>query len=408
MTTNENRKGIYFSSLQLGNVKCFRDPITVSFLNRKGSAWSRWTIILGDNGMGKTTLLQTLAGGDTYEANVQHGTIKIGYYQATGNKESIKTAIEMEADTYSEPAAVVLSYGANRRMGKPSQINNLLSKNTSTLFDDNEPLISAEEWLLVLDYAASKESPVKDFLARKRASVNKILLELLPGIHAIKILDPTIDQLKPGLAFQTDFGWLNIHQLSLGYRSMIAWVVDLIARMYLRYPQSENSLAEPAIVLVDGIDLHLHPKWQRNLFTSLSTCFPAVQFIVTANSPVIVQAAPEDANIVLLQKMEDTVIIDQEITHAGGWGIDQILTCDLFGIKSILNAEQLAIQRYREAKLALQNIVDIPDRYIDRMIIYLRQNNGVFPEQRREQFAKLTDEEIQCMQAAYRLIFGLE
>lgn len=70
--------------------------------------------------------------------------------------------------------------------------------------------------------------------------------------------------------------------------------------------------------------------------------------------------------------------------------------------------ELLFIQRYDEVKQALQNIVDMPDRDINLMIMFLHQNKGVFPKRRREQFSKLTDQEINSMQAAYRKIFELE
>ena len=55
---------------------------------------------------------------------------------------------------------------------------------------------------------------------------------------------------------------------------MIAWVVDFTSRMVERYPDSLDPLAEPAVVLVDEIDLHLHPKWQRELIGFLSERFP--------------------------------------------------------------------------------------------------------------------------------------
>jgi hypothetical protein len=70
--------------------------------------------------------------------------------------------------------------------------------------------------------------------------------------------------------------------------------------------------------------------------------------------------------------------------------------------------ELLFIQRYDEVKHALQNIVDMPDRDINLMIMFLHQNKGIFPKRRREQFSKLTDQEIDSMQTAYRKIFELE
>jgi hypothetical protein len=77
-------------------------------------------------------------------------------------------------------------------------------------------------------------------------------------------------------------------------------------------------------------------------------------------------------------------------------------------LKEDMPGELLFIQRYDEVKRALQNIVDMPDRHINLMIMFLHQNKGIFPKRKREQFSKLTDREIERMQAEYRKIFELE
>ena len=66
------------------------------------------------------------------------------------------------------------------------------------------------------------------------------------------------------------------------------------------------------------------------------------------------------------------------------------------------------LQRYNEAKRELQRIVDMPDRDINLMLVFLHQNKGNFPKRRREQFAKLTDDEIDQMQEAYRNIYEID
>ncbi len=110
-------------------------------------------------------------------------------------------------------------------------------------------------------------------------------------------------------------------------------MVDFASRMFERYPDSPNPLAEPAVVLVDEIDLHLHPKWQRTLMGYLSERFPNTQFIATAHSPLVVQAA-QDANIVLLRREGDHVVIENNVEAVRNWRVDQILTSDLFGLES--------------------------------------------------------------------------
>lgn len=86
-------------------------------------------------------------------------------------------------------------------------------------------------------------------------------------------------------------------------------------------------------MLVDEIDLHLHPSWQRTLMTHLSESFPNVQFIVTAHSPLVgagVQSAP-NANIALLRREGDHVVIDNDVDAIRNWRVDQIYT-GLFGV----------------------------------------------------------------------------
>ena len=127
---------------------------------------------------------------------------------------------------------------------------------------------------------------------------------------------------------------------------MIAWVIDFTSRMIERYPDSPDPLAEPAVVLVDEIDLHLHPKWQRELIGFLTERFPNTQFIVTAHSPLIVQAAP-DANLVLLKREGDHVVIENDPETIRGWRVDQILTSELFGLETARppDMEKLLIRR---------------------------------------------------------------
>src|SRR5262249_50351994 len=144
------------------------------------------------------------------------------------------------------------------------------------------------------------------------------------------------------------YGWVVSKNLSLGYRTSMAWMIDFASRMFDRYPESDNPLAEPAVVLIDEIDLHLHPKWQRELLYYLSNLFPNTQFIVTTHSPLIVQsAAARDANIVVCRREGDHVVIDQSIEAVRGWRADQILTSDLFDLPSTRDTEIEKLEKQR-------------------------------------------------------------
>jgi AAA15 family ATPase/GTPase len=368
------REPVYFLKIELENIRCFGKKAILDLSDGNGN-WKKWTIILGNNGTGKTTLLKAIAlfelekrpspsnfttllngprmnniysfnenyfsnndfSGDdkcfiaTLSRHVDRfqkadSNILSIKYRSNGSIETSATSVEDEVDLK------IFGYGANRIMdnmrGSPS---GTFGANSETLFYDDSKLINAEEWLLDLDYAASKESKIKEFAEKKRDQVKQILRGLLPDILDIQFTTPTKENLSSTIEFKTAYGyWVNIRQLSLGYRTMVVWTVDLAARLFQRYSESDNPLEQPAIVLVDEIDLHLHPKWQRNIFDYLSDRFPKTQFIVTAHSPLIVQSAPQDANIVLLKKEDDHVVIDNDIESVRNWRLDQILSSDLF------------------------------------------------------------------------------
>ncbi len=218
-----------------------------------------------------------------------------------------------------------IAYGAARGNTASELREEAPSPDYGTLFDPAAELVNAEEWLLRLDYASLAEGRTGPSEARLH-QVGALLLALLPGVTDVSVAP------KTGARFLAEYGWVPLRGLSLGYQTMIAWTVDLAWRMVRRYPDAADPLAEPAVVLVDEIDLHLHPRWQRELIDFLSARFPRTQFIVTAHSPLIVQAATE-ANVVVLRREGDHVVIENNPERVKAWRVDQLLTSDLFGLE---------------------------------------------------------------------------
>ncbi|WP_230687815.1 AAA family ATPase [Hymenobacter ruricola] len=132
---------------------------------------------------------------------------------------------------------------------------------------------------------------------------------------------------------ETPYGWVRLRDMSLGYQTLVVWLTDFASKLFIRYPDSKNPLEMPAIVLIDEIDLHLHPSWQRKLIGFLSGIFKNTQFIATAHSPLVVQAATDaDANVVLLKREGDQTIVHQgrDLPDVRHWRLEQILSSELF------------------------------------------------------------------------------
>ncbi len=231
------------------------------------------------------------------------------------------------------------AYGAGRRLGPAARSDGSWEDSTIGLFSDRAALRNAEDWLLRLDHAASKRSKIQEREKKRREQVLQMLIGILPEVSDIRFAELTKEAPKPSVEFKTPDGWIPLLWIGYGYRTVMAWMVDFASRMVDLHPDSRDPLAEPAVVLVDEIDLHLHPSWQRTLMGYLSDRFPNTQFIATAHSPLFVQAA-DGANIVVLRREKDHVVIDNDVKAVEGWRVDQVLTSDLFGLPTARGPKQ--------------------------------------------------------------------
>jgi predicted ATP-binding protein involved in virulence len=92
---------------------------------------------------------------------------------------------------------------------------------------------------------------------------------------------------------------LDLIQLSAGEKAMLLLVIDIAMRLAIANPSRENALEGEGIILIDEIELHLHPQWQRQIIPALMATFPNCQFIVTTHSPQVVSQVKRE-NIVIL------------------------------------------------------------------------------------------------------------
>jgi hypothetical protein len=122
--------------------------------------------------------------------------------------------------------------------------------------------------------------------------------------------------------------------LSDGYKAFIGWVGDLvghlsdISRGDLRLEEIEG------IVLVDEIDLHLHPAWQRDVIPTLAKVFPRLQFVLTSHSPLVASTVKRENIFVTEASQDGTATIKQLDEFAYGRSAEQLLLSSYFGLTS--------------------------------------------------------------------------
>jgi len=391
---------MWIEEVSLENIKCFEKQ-SIRFGTKKVK--HPWITLLGENGTGKSTVLQSvgllLAGpeGSKQLLTRPHGWLRdeqragkmtIRLHQGDndpgqygGEKKERKVfqytfhvtgseKITVNNKVYTEPVIVedtnsralpwlrehallpkgkgwfAAGYGAFRRLTRenkiivPSLQTPLRYTNFFTQFVEDQALEAFETWLVYLDYRLSK-SP-DDSIAKRQKDW---------GINAINKLLP------PGNKFdhidKNGNIWFNVNgtkvltiSLSDGFRSIMALCGDLVWRLIEAFPKSQNPLHEEGIVLIDELDIHLHPTWQRTIAGLLRQTFPNIQFIMATHSPLVAAGAGEDARTYRLYRKDNGIKVDN-IPNLSAKSVDQILQSEAFGLVSIFSPEtQKKIDQY--------------------------------------------------------------
>ena len=358
-------------SFSIQHYKCIKD-LAVDCRGADGEI-KQWTVLLGENNTGKTNVLRALALLRPLESEVEivcngNKSITTKYVPAafpidlnTKIMAMLTDGKEWGVDRFSrtiweDPIDLnIYGYGVSRYPARVT-LSEREAKPGETLFQTSARLLNFAEWLLQLDYSQKSGS------LKSKKRLNK-MRELMGSDLFPEVVDFDFQKVGENEHVVAMFSVGNgcgvfFDELGFGYRTTLTWLADFCKRMFELYPDAENPLHEEAVVLVDEIDLHLHPKWQRDLVPTLSKIFPKVQFIVTTHSPHVLQSM-EDVNLYVLRRNAESGEIEAErsnVTNFTGWTVEEILseTMELKeGVRSVV---------YNEKKRAFENALKAKDR----------------------------------------------
>jgi predicted ATPase len=367
---------MFLKTLRLRNFKCLAD-IEISF-EKTDTLNRQWTLILGENGTGKSNVLKAIAlvtcgsnalgellgETDSWIRNDQEscridatlGTKKGEIREIsliinrkdnysniiTNNKESLH--LIDEAIEHADRNYFIVAYGASRRLPLENFPNferaslGVRSSNVRSLFSNAASLNPLTSWIIDLDYRAGEEG---------LAIVKSALEDFLPNASF-----HSIDKLKRQVLFSTVDGIVPLDYLSDGYQNMAAWIGDLLYRVTETFKDYKNPLLARGVLLIDEIDLHLHPKWQRRLTDFITNKLPNFQVIATTHSPLTAQQAGEGELYALKREVNNEIHLIPFIGSPKALLINQLLMTPVFGLET---DESLAVEQKKAAYTELKN-----------------------------------------------------
>lgn len=369
---------MYIRSLKIQSLRCF-DNVELDFQypGRKGFEVLKApnvNLLLGNNGAGKTTILRAAAlatlapvlpRSSGYRSNhmIRHGeasgiaeaevelhpqdlgNVSIGSLQqqdqvlvSTTSKEGDEEYLESmstvphlkEMFNQRSPGFLIVGYGASRRVqdsaafssSEQSKLRHFRYQRVAGLFEPYLPLTPLTTWLPQL----------KKTNRAQYTKVVQLIDKLLPendNFDGSQEKEPYGEYL-----FQINGESTPFSAVSDGYRAYIGWVADLLSHISAGAVKNANLTDYRGVVLVDEIDSHLHPEWQRTVISTVSTNLPNLQFIFSTHSPIVAGSLEKENIFVMETQSGGKSRVVQYTERIYGMDAQQVLLSPYFGLET--------------------------------------------------------------------------
>ncbi len=351
--------------------------------------------LLGVNGVGKTTVLKSIAlalGGRKYARQLKmtsrkllrngekNGSVKV---QVSGYSEPIVMTVKANRplgfDT-DDARALVLGYGSTRLLpsGRHKPALGMSHANAGNLFDPFRPLRSPEAWLTSLE-------------GRFFDDAVQTIGSLLPSEDAA-LFEKLTEESAVAVKVGSDAP-LSLRQLSDGYQSLIGLAADVMDVMHQQGFKSMRSAQ--GVVLIDELGNHFHPRWKMRIVGGLRRAFPQVQFIFSTHEPLCLRGLGQGEMAVLRRTEDRKVYVVEDLPSVEGMRVDQLLTSEHFGLDTTLDPDsEEDFKRYRQLSVSRQRTVD-EETELDRLVTKLSQARLVASTRRERLLLELIDRDEQ-------------
>ena len=403
LPTRESYEGaVWIERIEIENFKAI-EKLNIAFpsmdtarseVNFETDEQQPWLVLLGENAVGKSSLLKAvalaLAPGAMRSRLVSHagelvtrkskkpeGMIRISFnvgampLELHFSRKSRHFGVSSEA-----PAMSMLGYGSTRLLPPQSRKRTMGRAaprreriRIANLFDPRANLMDGERWL-----------------ADTRSTKPAVFDLLMSGLRELLPLDDkdTIRRRNQRLIARLAGQSVGIRELSDGYQSIMALALDMMTNLSTT---TFDTKGMEGIVLIDELEVHLHPQWKKEVVAALRKIFPRVRFIVTTHDPLCVQGL-KNGELHILGRDDDTQkIAARQIDVPPGLRADEILTGTWFKLETTRDPATLQLMKKHGDLLLVQNRTPQQEAQLQELRTTIRDRIGRFADSPYERAA---------------------